>query len=357
MYARQDTKRASTSSLPRVLLASLVIAPPLLLLLFEPEGIRHGLMHQARSVIAVFIYTIAIGAGLHAATERTELRWPRSLQGARGLLRHLGLTAIIVIAMTAVLTHPLGWVCPGLAGQGVPLLLRGLVLSAGYLFMGRAYARFVRQREEAAIGRAEAERLLAEARYATLVSRTQPHFLHNALAAAAGLVPHDAPAAERMLRDLGSLFREVVHGTERAIVRAEEELETARRYLDIQAARFAPNLRVVVEPSAIAKDELVPALVLLPLVENAVLHGMRAGRVLTVAVKLELDRTHVRFVVSDDGPGPSASTHRGAGVGLSDIRERLVALYGVEASLDLHEAHVENGPGTVAVLRIPREED
>jgi sensor histidine kinase YesM len=313
-------------------------------------------MHQARSVAAVFIYTIAIGTGLHVVTERIERRWPNTLYGALGLVRHLALTALVVLALTSMLAHPLGWVCPGLAGQGVPLLMRGLVLSAGYLLLGRAYARFVRQREEAAAGRAKAERLLAEARYAALVSRTQPHFLHNALAAAAGLVPNDPSAAERMLRDLGSLFREVVHGTERAIVRAEEELETARRYLDIQAARFTPNLRARTECSALAKDEHVPALVLLPLVENAVLHGMRPGKVLTVTVKLELDRTHVRFVVCDDGPGPLASSHRGAGVGLSDVRERLRTLYGPEASLDLREAGLVDGPGTIAELRIPREE-
>ncbi len=355
MHVRPDTGGVSPSSLPRILLLSLVVAPPFLLLLFEPDGLRHGLMHQARSIAAVFIYSLTIGGALHLMTERVEEQWSNALRGTLGLARHLALTALLVLVITSVLAWPLGQICPGLQGQGVPLLLRGLVLSAGYLVMGRAYARFVRQREEAAAGRAEAERLLVEARYAALVSRTQPHFLHNALAAAAGLVPNDPLAAERMLRDLGALFREVVHGTERAIVRAEEELETARRYLEIQAARFSPHLRVIVEPSTLAKDELVPALVLLPLVENAVLHGMRAGKTLTITVRLELERTHVRFVVRDDGPGPSASSHRGAGVGLADIRERLYTLYGAEGSLELRG--VDEGSGTIAELRIPREED
>lgn len=344
---------------PRELLAALALAPPLLLLVFEPEGIRYELWHQARSVLAVWIYVMCLGYGIQVVTDAVTARWPRSLDGALGAARHAGLVWALVAVVTAVLAWPLAWTCPGLEGRIGTLGVRGVLLATGYLFLGRLYQAFARTREKAAASRALAEQKLAEARYATLMARTQPHFLHNALATAAGLVPRDPSTAERILRDLGSLFREVVQGTEKRTVRARDELETARRYLQVQALRFAPRLEVEVEAEPLADDELVPPLVLLPFVENAVLHGLSDGEPTRVRVALDLEPDHVLFRVEDDGPGLGASTHaRGAGVGASDVRARLATLYGEEASVK-ERARTPRAarPGHVVELRIPREDE
>ena len=343
---------------PRELLVGLAIAPPILGLVFEPDGMRHELVHQARSLLAIWIYAMCLGLAIQVMTDGIAARRPRVLEGRAGALRHVALVLALTVAVTGALAYPLVWTCPGLDGRIPTLLLRGVLLSTIYVLLGRLYQSFLETRDEAAASSARAERQLAEARYAALVSRTQPHFLHNALAAAAGLVPRDPVAAERILRDLGSLFREIVHGTEQSTVRALDEVETARRYLRVQELRFAPRLTVDVEIEPLAEGELVPPLVLLPFVENAVLHGLSDGAPTHVRVALDLETDSVLLTVADDGPGLGGSRHQdGARVGTSAVRARLATLYGTAASITTRPARpLSERPGLVVELRIPRED-
>lgn len=343
---------------PRELLVVLALAPPVLGLVFEPDGMRHELIHQARSLLAIWIYVMCIGVGIQLMTDRIVARWPHALDGTAGALRHVVATLLLVLATTAVLAYPLVVTCPGLEGRISTLLLRGVLLSTVYLLLGRLYRSLLDARDEMVATRTRAEGQLTEARYAALVSRTQPHFLHNALAAAAGLVPRDPEAAERILRDLGSLFREIVDGTEKRTIRAIDELETARRYLRVQELRFAPRLRVDVESEPLASDELVPPLLLLPFVENAVLHGLSDGEPIHVRVSLDLEPDHVLLIVSDDGPGLGASQHdQGTRIGTRDVRARLATLYGDDASVTTRPARPgTRRPGLVVEVRIPRED-
>lgn len=342
---------------PREILAALVLAPPILGLVFEPDGLRHELLHQARSLLAIWLYVMALGLGTQFLTEALERRAPAFLEGAAGAVRHVAVVLVLVCVLTAVLQLPLVWTCPGLDGRIGTLLLRGLLLSTVYVLFGRFYQSLLRTRQEAAASRARAEQQLAEARYAALVSRTQPHFLHNALATAVGLLPGDPEGAERMLRDLGALFREVVEGTDKRVVRAEDELDTARRYLEVQAARFAPRLTVETTGEPLAKDELVPPLVLLPFVENAVLHGLSDGARVTVRLRLDLEADHVLFTVMDDGPGLGGSKHEeGTRLGAKDVVRRLDTLYGGAASVTTSPASPDPArPGHRVEIRIPRE--
>ncbi len=343
---------------PRELLVGLAIAPPILGLVFEPDGLRHELLHQARSLLAIWIYAMCLGVGVQVLTDAIAARRPSLLEGHVGALRHVALVLAMTVAVTGVLAHPLAWTCPGLDGRIPTLLMRGVLLSVVYVLLGRLYQSFLATRDEVVASAARSERELADARYAALVSRTQPHFLHNALTAAAGLVPRDPEAAERILRDLGSLFREIVNGTEQSTVRAIDELETARRYLRVQELRFAPRLEVEVEIEALAQDELVPPLVLLPFVENAVLHGLSDGGATRVRMTLDLEPDHVVLTVSDDGPGLGASRHEdGARVGTKDVRSRLATLYGASASVTTRPARPgTERPGLTVELRIPRED-
>lgn len=344
---------------PRELFVVVAVIPPVLGLIFEPDGLRYDWLHQARSLLAIWVYTLVLGAAIHVGTNAISARWPRLLVGFWGAFVHVFLTLVLVSLVTLILIQPLVWTCPGIGHHEFTLWMRGMTLSAGFVLLGRLYQRFVSTQREAAVAQARSEQALSEARYQALVSRTQPHFLHNALTAAAGLVPSDPDAAERVLRDLGSLFREIVDGTTKPLLRARDEVETARRYLRVQEVRFAGRLTVRVDADVLAEDELVPSLILLPLVENAVLHGLSDGGTCHVHVTCALTREHVSFTVEDDGPGPLQSTHReGTGIGLHDVRARLLSLYGEHASLVTKERALNAPrPGFFAEIRIPREDE
>ena len=344
---------------PRELLAILALTPPILGLVFEPDGLRHELTHQMRSLLAIWIYVMSLGLGVQLVTDRVSAREPALLDGARGGARHVALVLGVVLLTTLLLAQPLIWTCPGLDGRIASLAVRGAVLSTIYVLLGRLYQGLLQTRVDAAASQARADQHLVQARYGALVARTQPHFLHNALATAAGLIPNDPIAAERILRDLGSLFRDIVQSTERTMVRAGDEIETTRRYLAIQRLRFASRLQVTLEDEPLAHEELVPPLVLLPFVENAVLHGLSRGQPIHVRVALRLEPDHVVLVVEDDGPGLGSSTHEGgAGVGTDDVRARLATLYGDRARVDVRPARdAKDSPGVLVELHIPREED
>lgn len=196
------------------------------------------------------------------------------------------------------------------------------------------YHRTVRQQELAA---ARLEASLAEARLDALQSRLHPHFLFNALNALVGLLRYDRnPEAIRAIGELGYLLRDALgehQGQERSL---EEELEWAERYLAIEQLRLGPRLSITVEVDDDVLDAAVPRLLLQPLLENAVRHGIEpcatAGALRLVARRERGDL--LRIEVVDDGPGPVRSAP-GEGVGLSTTRARLRQLYGDVHTLSL----------------------
>ncbi|WP_204002343.1 sensor histidine kinase [Micromonospora lutea] len=197
------------------------------------------------------------------------------------------------------------------------------------------------RRREAELARAELARLRAQIR---------PHFLFNTLNTIAAVVHDDPDRAERMVVDLGTLLRQALeHGDDRPVPLAAE-VDLTRCYLDIEQQRYGDRLRVVWDVSADAAEALVPPLVLQPLAENAVRHGLApragGGRVLVAAHR---DGDTLRLVVEDDGVGPRAGSGSG-GIGLASVRSRLRAAYGVRAELT---AGARPGGGFRVVLRVP----
>jgi two-component system, LytTR family, sensor kinase len=179
------------------------------------------------------------------------------------------------------------------------------------------------------------EAQLAAAQLHALRSQMQPHFLFNALNTIASLL-HDQPdKAERMVAQLGALLRQGL-GAPASEVPLEAELALLRSYLAIEEARFEDRLVIdwSVDPAAL--DSLVPPLLLQPLAENAIRHGLapRAARgSLQVATRRENGR--VRLEVRDDGVGLPGGRLPREGVGLANIRARLEALYGSRHTFDL----------------------
>ena len=221
--------------------------------------------------------------------------------------------------------------------------------------LARRYAAEARQRGIAA---AEAEALLARARLETLSARLQPHFLFNALQAIATLIRRDPEAATKMTVRLGDLLRASLRSTGEQKVPLRDEVELLRAYLAVEAERFSDRLRVRYEMEDAALDCLVPDLLLQPLVENAVRHGISPryeGGTITVAARRVGDRLEIS--VSDDGVGldpVTSPTGRGnetdPGLGLATTRERLSVMYSGSAAFNL-----EHGPdgGVVARISIP----
>ena len=229
-----------------------------------------------------------------------------------------------------------------------------------WAIVGLAYARSYYQRyRERELRAAQLEALLAKAELQALKLQLHPHFLFNALHAVAGLVRRGENAdAVRMIAGLSDLLRYVLDSADRQLVPLAEELAFLERYLDVQRLRFGDRLSAEIDAAPDTLGLEVPILILQPLVENALEHGLarRAGPGhLRLTARREGDRLALRL--RDDGRGLAGGgaggegTGDGAGVGLENSRARLRELYGEGSALTLRDA--EGGPGAVAELILP----
>lgn len=214
-----------------------------------------------------------------------------------------------------------------------------------------AFHRRSLERERQAL-RAEAS--LAEARLAMLQAKLNPHFLFNTLNSIAHFVREAPERAEDMIASLSELLRSVLANADQREVPLSKELSFIDSYLAIQQIRFGERLRVQREIAPDALRASVPTLLLQPLVENAVIHGIapqREGGTLTLVVRHEGQR--LRIELSDTGVGlgaPRASRHPSTGLGLSITRERLSSLYDGDHTFTLS---ADAGGGARVVIEIP----
>jgi two-component system, LytTR family, sensor kinase len=230
------------------------------------------------------------------------------------------------------------------------VVLYGVILLVGWMLESRA--KLARQQVEAS----RLNEQLAQAQLSALRQQIEPHFLFNTLNTIAGMVREGQnDSAVEMIAGLSELLRRTLQTTERQQVALGEEVEIAEKYLGIEKARFAERLRVSVNvPEELAKAR-VPGLLLQPIVENAVKHGI-AKRVEGGAIEISAERVNGTLMVSvrNDGPGfPEGWEQRQAGIGLENVRERLRSLYGREGELQVGN---EEG-GARVVVRIPLREE
>jgi signal transduction histidine kinase len=214
-------------------------------------------------------------------------------------------------------------------------------------------AHFRRRFQERERRAATLESSLARARLHTLQAQLQPHFLFNTLNSITALVRQNPTAAEEMLTSLSDLLRLALNQANQSWSSLRQELHFLRLYLDIQQMRFGDRLRYVEDADPTALDCAVPSLLLQPLVENAVRHGLEpAHHAGTVRVRARADGESLELSVEDDGvgcPGLVQGTAR-LGVGLTNVRDRLQALFERDASLTF----AAGGSGGLAVqIRLP----
>jgi len=316
------------------------------------------------TVIALFLWSLGFGAGLAKTWGFSQCIGLSIFASVRGALCLAGVHPLLLVsaglAVGSVAGTLLGsWVTgkavlsPGQYGQFAQFILFGLLF-------GTVIVHFFRSRERAAETQAALqeerirnlanEKRMAEARLKLLQAQVEPHFLFNTLSTVRSLMDVDADRAKVMLESLTAYLRGSLAHTREGATTLGEELEMVRAYLGILGVRMGSRLRYTVE----APDDLLGApfapMLLQPLVENAIRHGLdplvEGGE---LSVRGEQRDGRLRIVVEDTGRGFQGE--RSGGTGLQNVRDRVHALYGDEGRLLLEE----NEPrGVRAILEVPR---
>jgi two-component system, LytTR family, sensor kinase len=199
----------------------------------------------------------------------------------------------------------------------------GLALITGFAFYQRL--------RDSQLRSAALERALTQAHLATLRMQLSPHTLFNLLHTIRGQITWDPPAAQAMVVQLGDLLRRLLNAGEREFSRLADELQFVALYLELQQQRFADRLSIEVPPRTEVAPAWVPSLILQPLVENAVLHGL-AGHDGAVSIRVQTFASGERLtlrVLNTTAPGRESGHD---GIGLANVRERLEVQFGNAAS-------------------------
>jgi len=294
-------------------------------------------------------------------------QWPRSL------LAHVGSAALVTIGVMA-LSGLFGSVLSlGEEGSPIELIKREFTSPQGqfqtivYLFYyvmvvgAMMIVRLSRQRQQEeergavlALRASQLETQVTVARLKALETQLNPHFLFNALNSIASLVQQQrSDQAYEAIAILGELLRAAIHAENRHTIPLRSEMELLEKYLDIERMRFSDRMRVSIDVSPDCYEAAVPAMILQPLVENAIRHGFSAepeAGLLEIGISREDARVVIE--VKDDGPGlPEGwSFENDTGVGLQNLRERLSAHFGSEFELSLRSLQPR---GVVARAVVP----
>jgi two-component system LytT family sensor kinase len=203
----------------------------------------------------------------------------------------------------------------------------------------------------------EQERLLLHARMEALQNQINPHFLFNTLNSISSLVRFDPDKARDVISKLATILRRLLNSAD-SFVPLREEVEFIDNYLDIEVVRFGQDkLRVVKELDPASLDVMVPSMLLQPLVENSIKHGLSSmveGG--SIYLRSRLADSGLVIEVEDDGVGMAATPQvrsvgvQGAGIGMANVSERLQVLYGDTARMTIDS---QEGKGTLVRIRLP----
>lgn len=308
--------------------------PPLMAFLFDPQCVKEP-GHLVRAMVAIVTFTVVTGLAVHHAFDALERRLrARGIPTAARVPIHAIATTLVVGLVSLPQLPLVRFVYPEATGSELDIVWRAVLVSFAYLgvasFIGHLQREAVRQRLKA-----HEERVAAlETRLRLLQGQMQPHFLFNSLNVCAGLIHEDPDAAEQTLDRLTELLRYSLESTERRLVTLGEELAAVRGYLEVQRKRFGDRLRF--ELRSDVDHRMVPPMLVQPLVENAVLHGIQA-RVEGGSVTVEATERDGALVITveDGGVGPGGSSRQGTGTGQRNVAERLELVFGPAARLDV----------------------
>jgi two-component system, LytTR family, sensor kinase len=211
---------------------------------------------------------------------------------------------------------------------------------------------YYRESRDRAVRASQLETRLIEAQMATLQQQLQPHFLFNTLHAISTLMHRDVEAADRTLMSLSDLLRMTLENVGQQEVTLQAELDFVSKYLEIERTRFADRLIVTFNIDPVALDSLVPSLLLQPLVENAIKHGV-AKKAGAGHIEISARNQHGKLWIEirDDGAGLSESGLAALqkGIGVSTTRARLQHQFGADFRFEFHRQE----PGVAVVIAVP----
>jgi hypothetical protein len=298
-----------------------------------------------------FIVCLTVAAVIHLGFEGLSrlLGGPDAISGWKDWQRSLFFGGVPLVG--CALGWPLGVT---LAGGHVPSWLQsegGMRIVLYSMSAALVLTFFFHHWFSAKARQYHAEKRATEAQLKLLQAQIEPHFLFNTLANVEALIEHDGPKARAMLSAFTDYLRASLSGLRRDTGPLADELALAEAYLRVQQTRMDERLRFAIQADDAARRVALPPLLLQPLVENAVHHGLEPqleGGTVQVRARAEGERLVIE--VEDDGRGlAQTSTRKGAGLALANIRQRLAQRFGDGASLELKPA----ARGTLAVLTLP----
>lgn len=219
------------------------------------------------------------------------------------------------------------------------------ILLASYAF--DYYQRY----QEGALKASQLETQLAQAQLQALKMQLHPHFLFNTLHSISALMREDVEAADQMIARLGDFLRLTLHNSGEQQTTLQQELKFLQCYLEIEQLRFQDRLRTEFEIAPSVLSAHVPNLILQPLVENAIRHGIAPQKAVgCITIRAQHTNGRLQMQVQDNGPGTSTNGRNETGVGLSNTQARLRQLYGANYSFETGSVHTG---GFLVTLEIP----
>jgi hypothetical protein len=300
------------------------------------------------------VYSLAIGSftwasidfGRHLIPSSADTGWPKGWAGV--VLPMIGIAMGYTLG-TLVGDSWFGW--SSWSGQGFAEMRLSIFVSViaggsvSYYFYIRNKASYLQARM------IEARQHANEARLKLLETQLEPHMLFNTLANLRVLIGIDPQRAQDMLDRMVAYLRATLDASRASSHPLEREFDRLRDYLELMAVRMGPRMRYTLDLPADLASVPIPTLLLQPLVENSIKHGLEPkleGGAITVRARL--DAGLLRLEVSDTGVGFDAATARSDGFGLAQVQERLATAYGVRASLQRQSTP---GQGTSVHLSLP----
>ncbi|HEV2147657.1 MAG TPA: histidine kinase [Longimicrobiaceae bacterium] len=346
--------RTQTWKLWHVILGGWTLGGVLLSLQYYSAGVSMGIPHPLPVPVLAGFTEAYLWAGVTFGALWVSRRFP--LVPGRWMVSipvHAGAGLVLLAARIFVGLHLLSLFLPA----ELPSFTEALVRLPEYfirywLLLGAVHAvEYARRSQEREVAAANLRTELATAQLQVLKGQLHPHFLFNSLHAVSALMYSDVREADRMLSRIAEVLRRSLQSADVQEVTLGEELEFLGPYLEIEQTRFQDRLCVEVDVDPELRQALVPHMLLQPLVENSLRHGIaprRGGGSLRIAARSR-DR-RLLLEVADDGPGFSGDTPaKGGGIGLSNTRARLAHLYGPDHRFEVHG----DGPGFVVRIEIP----
>jgi two-component system, LytTR family, sensor kinase len=335
------------------------------------SDLEHSILPSGHAPSALATYFLALPSTIVATVVALMVVWlsvrhpiARRHIGA-SLLLHGGAAVLLMLcALLARAATRMALLDPGAALSPDRDLRSAAGLLQFYIVIGGIahaveYARRYGQKQAAELrlqvelGQAELHRTAAELRM--LKMQLNPHFLFNSLNAVSLLVPTAPTAAQRMVVGLAELLRRAMHSVATQEVALEEELAGLQPFVEIEQLRLGGGLTVDWQVADETLDALVPHMVLQPLVENAIKHGIvPAGGRGRIRVRAAREGDWLALSVADDGAGLGAAAETANGIGSANVQARLTQLYGARHQFELKP---DAERGTLAIIRIPWHEE